>query len=325
MENQPAKPKLLDQIRDRIRLKHYSRRTEDVYVDWAKRFILYHNKRHPQEMGKQEIEDFLTYLARDRKVSASTQNQAKAALLFLYKEVLEMPLPWLGDVEQAKKPQKLPVVLTESEVQALLLKLSDTWLLLGRLLYGTGLRLLEGLRLRVQDVDFSANQILVRDGKGGKDRVTVLPQSLVLPLKDHLLQVKQLHARDLTDGHGDVWLPEGLARKYPHAGREWIWQYVFPSARLSVDPRSGVTRRHHLDEKGLQRAIRQAAVDAGLTKHATPHTLRHSFATHLLQAGYDIRTVQELLGHKDVQTTMIYTHVLNKGGMGVTSPLDRLV
>lgn len=325
MENQPAKPKLLDQIRDRIRLKHYSRRTEDVYVDWAKRFILYHNKRHPQEMGKQEIEDFLTYLARDRKVSASTQNQAKAALLFLYKEVLEMPLPWLGDVEQAKKPQKLPVVLTESEVQALLLKLSDTWLLLGRLLYGTGLRLLEGLRLRVQDVDFSANQILVRDGKGGKDRVTMLPQSLVLPLKDHLLQVKQLHARDLTDGHGDVWLPEGLARKYPHAGREWIWQYVFPSARLSVDPRSGVTRRHHLDEKGLQRAIRQAAVDAGLTKHATPHTLRHSFATHLLQAGYDIRTVQELLGHKDVQTTMIYTHVLNKGGMGVTSPLDRLV
>lgn len=325
MENRPAKPKLLDQVRDRIRLKHYSRRTEDVYVDWAKRFILYHNRRHPQEMGKQEIEEFLTYLVRDRKVSASTQNQAKAALLFLYKEVLEMPLPWLGDVEQAKKPQKMPVVLTENEVQLLLAKLSDTWLLLGRLLYGTGLRLLEGLRLRVQDVDFSANQILVRDGKGGKDRVTMLPQSLVLPLKDHLIQVKQRHARDLTDGHGDVWLPEGLARKYPNAGREWIWQYVFPSARLSLDPRSGVTRRHHMDEKGLQRAIRQAAVDAGLTKHATPHTLRHSFATHLLQAGYDIRTVQELLGHKDVQTTMIYTHVLNKGGMGVTSPLDRLV
>lgn len=325
MGNRPAKPKLLDQVRDRIRLKHYSRRTEDVYVDWAKRFILYHNRRHPQEMGKQEIEEFLTYLVRDRKVSASTQNQAKAALLFLYKEVLEMPLPWLGDVEQAKKPQKMPVVLTENEVQLLLAKLSDTWLLLGRLLYGTGLRLLEGLRLRVQDVDFSANQILVRDGKGGKDRVTMLPQSLVLPLKDHLIQVKQRHARDLTDGHGDVWLPEGLARKYPNAGREWIWQYVFPSARLSLDPRSGITRRHHMDEKGLQRAIRQAAVDAGLTKHATPHTLRHSFATHLLQAGYDIRTVQELLGHKDVQTTMIYTHVLNKGGMGVTSPLDRLV
>lgn len=324
MENQPAKPKLLDQIRDRIRMKHYSLRTEGIYVDWAKRFILYHNKRHPQEMGKQEIVDFLTYLARDRQVSASTQNQARAALLFLYKDVLDMSLPWLDEVEQAKKPKRMPVVLTEREVQVLLSQLSDTWLLLGRLLYGTGLRLLEGLRLRVQDVDFGANQILVRDGKGGKDRVTMLPKLLVLPLKDHLLRVKEVHQRDLATGHGEVWLPEGLARKYPHAGREWIWQYVFPSARLSVDPRSGVTRRHHLDEKGLQRAIKQAAVDAGLTKHATPHTLRHSFATHLLQAGYDIRTVQELLGHKDVQTTMIYTHVLNKGGMGVTSPLDRI-
>ncbi|CAH2030632.1 integron integrase [Trichlorobacter ammonificans] len=324
MENQPAKPKLLDQIRDRIRLKHYSRRTEDVYVDWAKRFILYHNKRHPQEMGKQEIEAFLTWLARDRQVSASTQNQAKAALLFLYKEVLDMTLPWLGEVEQAKKPRKMPVVLTEREVQVLLSQLPDAWLLLGRLLYGTGLRLLEGLRLRVQDVDFSANQILVRDGKGGKDRVTMLPQLLILPLKDHLLRVKQVHEHDLAAGYGEVWLPEGLARKYPNAGREWIWQYVFPSARLSVDPRSGVTRRHHLDEKGLQRAIRQAAADAGLSKKATPHTLRHSFATHLLQSGYDIRTVQELLGHKDVQTTMIYTHVLNKGGRGVVSPLDRI-
>lgn len=324
MENQPDKPKLLDQIRDRIRLKHYSLRTEGVYVDWAKRFILYHNKRHPQEMGKQEIEDFLTYLARDRQVSASTQNQARAALLFLYKDVLDMALPWLGEVEQAQKPRRMPVVLTEREVQVLLSQLPDTWLLLGRLLYGTGLRLLEGLRLRVQDVDFGANQILVRDGKGGKDRVTMLPQLLILPLKDHLLRVKEIHQCDLTEGHGEVWLPEGLARKYPNAGCEWIWQYVFPSARLSIDPRSGMTRRHHLDEKGLQRAIKQAAVDAGLTKHATPHTLRHSFATHLLQAGYDIRTVQELLGHKDVKTTMIYTHVLNKGGMGVTSPLDRI-
>ncbi|MDY0385083.1 MAG: integron integrase [Geobacter sp.] len=324
MENQPAKPKLLDQLRDRIRLKHYSRRTEDVYLDWAKRYILYHNKTHPQEMGKLEIEDFLTYLARDRKVSASTQNQAKAALLFLYKEVLDIKLPWLGEVEQAKKPQKMPVVLTEEEVQALLAKLPDSWLLVGRLLYGTGLRLLEGLRLRVQDLDFSANQLLVREGKGGKDRVTMLPQKLQLPLKDHLLRVKQLHDQDLAAGYGEVWLPEGVARKYPAAGKEWIWQYVFPSIKLSVDPRSGVTRRHHLDEKGLQRAIRQAGVDAGLTKHVTPHTLRHSFATHLLQAGYDIRTVQELLGHKDVQTTMIYTHVLNKGGRGVTSPLDRI-
>ncbi len=325
MENQPVKPKLLDQVRDRIRLKHYSRRTEDVYLDWAKRYILYHNKTHPQEMGKKEIEDFLTYLARDRKVSASTQNQAKSALLFLYKEVLGITLPWVGEVEKAKKPQKMPVVLTKNEVQALLAQLSDTWLLLGRLLYGTGMRLLEGLRLRVQDVDFSASQIFIRDGKGGKDRVTMLPQSLILPLKDHLLEVKRLHEKDLAGGCGEVWLSESVARKYPNAGREWIWQYVFPSVRLSVDPRSGVTRRHHLDEKGLQRAIKQAAVDAGLTKNVTPHTLRHSFATHLLQAGYDIRTVQELLGHKDLQTTMIYTHVLNKGGLGVTSPLDRLV
>ena len=325
MENQPVKPKLLDQVRDRIRLKHYSRRTEDVYLDWAKRYILYHNKTHPQEMGKKEIENFLTYLARDRKVSASTQNQAKSALLFLYKEVLGITLPWVGEVEKAKKPQKMPVVMTENEVQVLLAQLSDTWLLLGRLLYGTGMRLLEGLRLRVQDVDFGANQIFIRDGKGGKDRVTMLPQSLTLPLKDHLLTVKRLHEKDLAGGYGEVWLSESLIRKYPNAGRDWIWQYVFPSARLSVDPRSGVTRRHHLDEKGLQRSIKQAAVDAGLTKKVTPHTLRHSFATHLLQSGYDIRTVQELLGHKDVQTTMIYTHVLNKGGMGVTSPLDRLV
>jgi len=324
MDSQPAKAKLLDQVRDRIRLKHYSRRTEDVYLDWAKRYILYHNKTHPQEMGKKEIEDFLTYLARDRKVSASTQNQAKSALLFLYKEVLGITLPWVGEVEKAKKPLKLPVVLTENEVQLLLPKLSDTWLLLGRLLYGTGMRLLEGLRLRVQDVDFSANQIFIRDGKGGKDRVTMLPQSLILPLKDHLLGVKRLHEKDLAAGYGEVWLSESLARKYPSAGKKWIWQYLFPSARLSVDPPSGVTRRHHLDEKGLQRAIKQAAVDAGLTKNVTPHTLRHSFATHLLQAGYDIRTVQELLGHKDVQTTMIYTHVLNKGGRGVTLPLDRI-
>ncbi|MCE1225590.1 MAG: integron integrase [Geobacteraceae bacterium] len=325
MEPQSTKPKLLDQLRDRIRLKHYSRRTEDVYLDWAKRYILYHKKRHPQEMGKKEIEEFLTFLATERNVAAATQNQAKAALQFLYKEVLEIQLPWLNEVEQAKKPKKLPVVLTEKEVQTLLAHISPAFNLLARLTYGTGMRLLEALRLRVLDIDFERGELLIREGKGAKDRVTMLPQSLKEPLQEHLKQVKWLHEQDLLKGYGEVWLSESVARKYPNAGRDWIWQYVFPSARLSVDPRSGVTRRHHLDEKGLQRAVKQAAVDAGLTKNVTPHTLRHSFATHLLQAGYDIRTVQELLGHKDVQTTMIYTHVLNKGGMGVTSPLDRLV
>lgn len=324
MGEQAGKPKLLDQLSDRIRLKHYSRRTEDAYLDWVKRYILYHNKTHPQEMGKPEIEAFLTHLAVERKVAAATQNQARSALLFLYKELLAIDLPWLNDVEQAKKPKRMPVVLTEQEVQRLLAKLPESWSLLGKLLYGTGMRLLEALRLRVQDLDFERCEVMIREGKGGKDRVTMLPQSLVQPLQQQLTFVRRQHARDLADGYGEVWLSESLARKFSKAGREWRWQYVFPSTRLSVDPASGVTRRHHLDEKGLQRAIRQAADDAGLTKRVTPHTLRHSFATHLLQAGYDIRTVQELLGHKDVQTTMIYTHVLNKGGRGVTSPLDRI-
>lgn len=324
MTTQPPKPKLLDQLVDRIRLKHYSRRTEEAYLDWCKRFILYHNKRHPQEMGKPEVEAFLTHLARDRKVAASTQNQARSALLFLYKEVLSIELPWLQDVEPAQKPKKLPVVLTEQEVQRLFARMPDDWSLVGRLLYGSGMRLLEVLRLRVQDLDFERCEVMIRDGKGGKDRVTMLPRLLLPPLEEQLRAVRRLHERDLADGYGEVWLPESVARKYRSAGREWRWQYLFPSIRLSSDPRSGITRRHHLDAKGLQRAIRQAAADAGLTKHVTPHTLRHSFATHLLQAGYDIRTVQELLGHKDVQTTMIYTHVLNKGGRGVTSPLDRL-
>lgn len=324
MADQYAKPKLLDQLRDRIRFKHYSRRTEDAYLDWTKRFILYHNKRHPQEMGKLEVEAFLTHLAVERKVSAATQNQARSALLFLYKEVLALELPWLKDVEPAQKPKKLPVVLTEQEVQRLLAQLPESWSLIGRLLYGTGMRLLEVLRLRVQDVDFERCEVMIRDGKGGKDRVTMLPHSLVQPLTEQLRFARRLHERDRAVGYGEVWLSESIARKYPSAGREWRWQYVFPSVRLSVDPSTGMTRRHHQDEKGLQRAIRQAAYDAKLTKHVTPHTLRHSFATHLLQAGYDIRTVQELLGHKDVQTTMIYTHVLNKGGRGVTSPLDRI-
>jgi integron integrase len=314
----------LDEVRDRIRLKHYSIRTEQAYLDWVKRFILFHGKQHPRSMGKPEIEAFLSYLAVERNVSASTQNQAKSALLFLYREVLGVELPWLEDIEQAKTPKRLPVVLTEPEVQAVLALLSGTWQLLGHLLYGSGLRLMEGVRLRVKDVEFSRREILVREGKGFKDRVTMLPLALIQPLRQHLTRVQTLHEADLAQGHGEVYLPYALARKYPAAGKEWGWQYIFPSSQLSLDPRSGVTRRHHVDEKGMQRAMKQAVHKLGIAKPATPHTLRHSFATHLLQAGYDIRTVQELLGHENVQTTMIYTHVLNRGGKGVQSPLDRL-
>jgi integron integrase len=317
-------PKLLDSVRDKIRLKHYSIRTEQAYVDWVRRFILFHGKRHPKEMGAAEVEAFLTHLAVRGKVAASTQNQARSALLFLYKEVLGQQLPWLDDVEQAKRPQRLPVVLTHAEVKAVLDRLSGTHRLMANLLYGTGVRLMEGMRLRVKDIDFERREILVRDGKGGKDRVAPLPLTLVEPLRSHLARVRSLHEEDLHAGYGAVYLPDALERKYPNANREWGWQYVFPSRQLSVDPRSGVTRRHHADEKGVQRAIKQAVRDAGLAKPATPHTLRHSFATHLLMAGYDIRTVQELLGHQDVSTTMIYTHVLNRGGKGVVSPLDAI-
>ncbi len=317
-------PKLLDQVRERLRVKHYSIRTEQVYVDWIKRFIRFHDKRHPKDMGAQEIEAFLTHLAVKGKVSASTQNQAKSALLFLYREVLEQKLPWLDKVTQAKASQRLPVVLTVAEVQAVLKRLSGTHWLIASLLYGAGLRLMEAVRLRVKDVEFARHEIIVREGKGGKDRMTMLPESAIEPLKRHLAKVKALHEEDLAAGGGDVYLPFALAKKYPNAEREWGWQYVFPSAKLSTDPRSGVTRRHHVDEKGIQRAMKQAVRDAGIVKPATPHTLRHSFATHLLMTGYDIRTVQELLGHSDVSTTMIYTHVLNRGGKGVVSPLDRL-
>ncbi|MBS3963348.1 MAG: integron integrase [Methylomonas sp.] len=320
----PARPKLLDQVRDKIRVKHYSIRTEQAYTDWIRRFILFHHKQHPSEMGAAEVEAFLTHLAVVGNVAASTQNQAKSALLFLYKEVLAVELPWLDGVEQAKAPKRLPVVLTHAEVKDLLGRLTGTSWLLASLLYGTGMRLMEVMRLRVKDVEFARLEIVVRDGKGFKDRVTMLPASLAEPLKAHLEKVKALHHEDLQTGYGSVYLPHALEKKYPNAGREWGWQYVFPSHKLSVDPRSGITRRHHLDEKGVQRAIKQAVRDSGLVKPATPHTLRHSFATHLLQGGYDIRTVQELLGHSDVATTMIYTHVLNKGGQGVTSPLDRL-
>jgi integron integrase len=313
---------LLDQVRGKIRLKHYSLRTEQAYSDWIRRFIRFHGTRHPREMGAAEVESFLTHLAVEGKVAASTQNQAKSALLFLYKEVLESELPWLDNVEQAKAPKRLPVVLTRAEVQALLTRLDGTHWLLASLLYGAGLRLMECLRLRVKDVDFARKEILIRDGKGFKDRVTMLPVALVEPLRAHLERVRELHRQDLAEGFGAVYLPYALERKYPNAAREWIWQYVFPSAKRAVDPRSGETRRHHVQDQALQRAIKQAVRDADLTKPATPHTLRHSFATHLLEGGYDIRTVQELLGHSDVSTTMIYTHVLNKGGRGVASPLD---
>lgn len=319
-----SQPKLLDQVRDRLRVKHYSKRTEAAYVQWIKRYIFFHDKRHPLEMGKVEVESFLTSLAVERNVSASTQSQALSAILFLYKEVLEQPLPWLDEVTRAKKPARLPTVLTRDEVGRLLKYVDDPLMdLVVRLLYGTGMRLLECLRLRVKDVDFARHEIVVREGKGAKDRVTMLPATLADRLKVHLVQVKAQHVADLAMGKGEVWLPDALAVKYPNAGKTWAWQYVFPAAGFSTDPRSGAVRRHHIDEKRVQRAVRRAAERAELAKPVSPHTLRHSFATHLLEGGYDIRTVQELLGHSDVSTTMIYTHVLNKGGRGVVSPLDR--
>lgn len=317
-------PKLLDQVRGKIRLKHYSIRTEQAYTDWIKRFILHFGKKHPRDMGAAEVGQFLTHLAVNGRVSASTQNQAKCALLFLYKEVLAIELPGLDNVEQAKVPKRLPVVLTRDEIQAILSRLTGTQWLIASLLYGTGMRIMECLRLRVQDVDFKRSEILIRNGKGSKDRVTMLPLSLVAPLQAHLRKVRELHENDLTQGFGAVFMPFALERKYPAAAKEWIWQYVFPAAKLSTDPRTKIVRRHHVLEQSIQRAVKQAVRDAGLTKVATPHTFRHSFATHLLEGGYDIRTVQELLGHSDVSTTMIYTHVLNKGGRGVLSPLDLL-
>ncbi len=316
-------PRLLDRLREKIRLKHYSLRTEEAYADWVRRFIFYHGRRHPREMGAAEVEAFLTHLAVEGKVAASTQNQAKSALLFLYKEVLGAELPWLGGVTAAKASRRLPVVLTRDEVRAALDRTTGTPGLILRLLYGTGLRVMECLRLRVKDIDFARREIVVREGKGSKDRVTMLPETLVAPLREHLARVRLLHERDLREGYGEVHLPHALARKYPNAGREWAWQYVFPSARLSADPRSGAVRRHHADAKAVQRALREAVREAGIHKPASPHTLRHSFATHLLESGQDIRTVQELLGHSDLTTTMIYTHVLNRGARGVVSPLDR--
>jgi len=315
-------PKLLDQMRAELRVSHYSIRTEHAYLDWVRRFILFHGKRHPKEMGANEVGAFLSHLAVDRSVSPSTQNQAKSAILFLYKRVLNIELPWLDEVVQAKRKTHLPVVLTPTEVRRLLEEMSGVTGLVASLLYGTGMRLLEALRLRVKDVEFERREIVIRDGKGGKDRVTVLPENLILPLQAQMAKSKALYLQDVADGFANVWLPNALATKYPNAPRAWGWQWVFSSPTRSIDPRSGQTRRHHLLEDSIQKSVKTSASRAGISKPCTPHVLRHSFATHLLQNGYDIRTVQELLGHADVSTTMIYTHVLNKGGRGVRSPLD---
>jgi integron integrase len=312
----------LDRVRERLRVKHYSMRTEESYVGWIKRYVFFHGTRHPAEMGEAEITAFLTHLALKSRVSGSTQNQAKSAILFLYREVLRKELPALNEVPQARTRRHLPVVLTLEEVRALMANLRGTHWLVASLLYGSGMRVMEALRLRVKDIDFSRFEIVIRDGKGDKDRVTMLPAKLVEPLRWHLAKVKTLHENDLAAGYGEVYMPYALERKYPRAAREWLWQYVFPAGQLSVDPRSDVTRRHHVEDQSVARALRKALHEAQVLKPATPHTLRHSFATHLLQSGYDIRTVQELLGHSNVQTTMIYTHVLNKGGRGVRSPLD---
>jgi len=317
-----AQPKLLDQVRDAIRTRHYSIRTEEAYIYWIKEYIFYHNKRHPKDMDKPEINQFLTHLAVNKNVAASTQNQALCALLFLYRVILGKNIGWLDGVEKAKKPQRLPLVFSRKEVKAILSAIEGRKWLVASLLYGAGLRLLECLRLRVKDVDFEYNQITVRDGKGEKDRVTILPVAVQEPLRNHLEKTKTLHERDLKEGFGAVYLPYALERKYPHANRQWAWQYVFPADKRSIDPRSGIERRHHLSERVVQDEIKNAIRKAAIHKPGSPHTLRHSFATHLLEDGYDIRTVQELLGHKDVRTTMIYTHVLNRGGKGVKSPLD---
>jgi len=319
------KPRLLDQVRDAIRLRHLSRRTEEAYVHWIKRFIFFHSKRHPREMGEKEVADFLSALAVQGDVSASTQNQALNALLFLYRNVLKVELGWLEDVVRAKKPRRLPVVLTREEVAQLFGVLNGPPRLMATLLYGAGLRLMECCRLRVKDVDFGGQRLLVRAGKGNKDRVTILPRALQPELATHIEAVRRQHQADLARDAGWVEMPGALGRKYPNAGREWPWQWVFPATRTYLHRETGQVRRHHLHESVIQKAVRAAVRRAGIPKPATCHTLRHSFATHLLEDGYDIRTVQELLGHKDVATTQIYTHVLNRGPGAVHSPADRLL
>jgi len=317
-------PKLLDQVRDQIRVRHLSRRTEKAYLHWIRRFILFHGKRHPEEMAETEVNNFLSHLAVKGRVSASTQNQALSALLFLYRHILKRELGEFEDLVRARRKKKLPVVLSPQEVQQILERMTGINRLIASLLYGTGLRLLEGLRLRVKDLDFEYGQIQVRDGKGGKDRLTMLPERLAPQLAEHLKTARRLHDKDLRLGFGSVVLPAALARKYPNAGREWCWQWVFPAPNRYRDRSTGDERRHHVHERSIQRAFKRAVRGSGISKPATPHVLRHSFATHLLSAGYDIRTVQELLGHRSVRTTMIYTHVLNRGGLGVRSPIDLL-
>ena len=317
-----GKSAFIASVREAIRVRHYSRATEKSYCGWVRQFIRFHGLRHPRGLGAPEVESFLTWLAVERKVSASTQNQALCALLFMYRHVLEMELPWLEGVVRAKRPQRIPVVLSPDEVRRVLDQLRETPRLIADLLYGSGMRRIEALTLRVGDLDFSYRQIVVRQAKGAKDRVTMLPDRLVEPLRTHLRRVRALHVQDLAAGHGAVWLPEALSRKLPNAAEQWTWQYVFPSARLSIDDEAGVLRRFHASPKSLSRALHRAAQRAGITKRVGCHTLRHSFATHLLQSGCDIRTVQELLGHADVATTMIYTHVTRRGAGGVRSPLD---
>jgi integron integrase len=324
---QKKQVKLLDRVRNKIRLKHYSIRTEKAYISWIKRYIHFHDMKHPKDMGEEEIEQFLTDLAVNGKVSSSTQNQAFNALLFLYRQVYRqvLKIDLFGEIKalRAKKSERRPTVLSVDETFEVIEAMSGVHQLMAKILYGSGLRGIECVRLRVKDIDFELNQILIRDGKGKKDRITVLPDNIKPELKQHLKYVKKLHEKDLIDGYGSVFLPNALARKYKNADKEWGWQYVFPSKSISVDPRSGINRRHHLHLSSLHRAIKKATNITGTTKNVSNHTFRHSFATHLLQEGYDIRTIQELLGHKDVRTTMIYTHVLNKGGRAVLSPLDR--
>jgi integron integrase len=325
--NAPAplpKPKLLDQVRQAIRTRHYTPKTEESYVHWIKRFIFFHNRRHPVEMSEKEIAQFLSSLASELHVSAATQNQALNAILFLYRDVLRKEIGYVDGVIRAKRPHRLPVVLTRQEVKSILDALDRSHWLMVMLLYGTGLRLMECLQLRVKDIDFTTNQIVVRAGKGDKDRHTMLPAAVKEPLAKHLEIIKEQHRRDLERGLGRVALPNALERKYPNAGKEWGWQWVFPATSHYTDRETGEQRRHHLHESVLQKIVKQAVRKTGLAKPATPHTFRHSFATHLLEDGYDIRTVQELFGHRDVSTTMIYTHVLNRGGRGVNSPADRL-